>query len=106
MAENKPMPVRSVRVDLKDAYEGFWADIQTNCPYAIKEDFQSGDLVRIWDAFGGLIVDWNLTDKTGAPLALPIDWARLRVEVPDEVLGELWRGYNAKIVEAAELPLA
>ena len=95
-----------MRVELQGRLRGFWADIQTNCPYAIKEDFQSGDLVRIWDAFGGLILNWNLTDTDGILLDLPINWARLRVEVPDEVLGELWRGYNAKITEAAQLPLA
>jgi hypothetical protein len=104
MSETKAMPVRTVRVELTDAYEGFWADVQTNCTYAIKEEFQSDDLARIWDAFGGLIQAWNITDRAGKVLALPIDWARLRVEVPDEVLGALWHNYNAKLIEAATLP--
>jgi hypothetical protein len=102
--ETKPMPVRTVRVDLQDAYSGFWADVQTNCSYATKLEFQSGDLARTWEAFAGLIMAWNITDTAGKVLPLPTDWARLQVEVPDEVLGELFAGYNAALIAAAQLP--
>ena len=106
MADNHPMPVRTVRVELTDAYAGFWADVQTNCAYAVKQEFNSGDNDRIWTAFAPLIRAWNLTDEAGAPLALPTTWERLQVEVPDEVLGQLFYGYTDKLNAAAELPKA
>lgn len=106
MADSKPMPVRTVHVELKDAYEGFWVDVQSNCAYSVKMEFRSQDTDRIWTAFAPLVRAWNLADEQGEALALPTTWERLQVEVPDELLGQLFDGFNDMLTEAAQLPKA
>jgi|WetSurMetagenome_2_1015567.scaffolds.fasta_scaffold55963_2 hypothetical protein len=104
MADSKPMPVRTVHVELKDAYEGFWADVQTNCAYAIKQELNSGEPPRVFEAFAPLVRGWNLTDAQGTPLPCPTTPDALRIDIPDEVLGQLLTGYREALEAAAQLP--
>jgi hypothetical protein len=104
MGETKAMPVRTTRVNLTGDYAGFWADVQTNCSYAVKQELNSGDPERVFVSFAALVQDWNLTNKKGEPLPLPTTPDALRMDIPDEVLGDLLTGYREALAAAAQLP--
>ena len=104
MADNKAMPVRVARIELSGDYEGFWADVQTNCSYAVKQELNSGEPERVFAAFAPLIRAWNLTDANGAAFAVPTIPEVLQQDIPDEVLGDLLTGYREAQAAAAQLP--
>lgn len=106
MADSKPMPVRVTRVELTGDYEGFWADLQTNCSYAVKQELNSGEPERVFEAFAPLIRAWNLTGANGAAFAVPTSPDVLQRDIPDEVLGDLLTGYREAQAAAAQLPKA
>lgn len=106
MGETKAMPVRTTRVNLTGDYAGFWADLQINCSYAVKQELNSGEPERVFAAFAELVQAWNLTNATGAPLTLPTTPEALRHDIPDEVLGDLLTGYREALAAAAQLPKA
>jgi hypothetical protein len=106
MTDNKAMPVRVARIELSGDYEGFWADVQTNSSYAVKQELNSGEPGRVFDAFAPLIQAWNLTDAAGIVLPIPTTPEALAQDIPDEVLGQLLTGYREAQEAAAQLPKA
>ena len=106
MGETKAMPVRTTRVNLAGDYEGFWADLQINCSYAVKQELNSGEPERVFAAFAGLVQGWNLTDTQGHRCLVPTTPDALRLDIPDEVLGDLLTGYREALASAAQLPKA
>ena len=104
MTDSKAMPVRVARVELSGEYVGFWADLQTNCSYAVKQELNSGEAERVFEAFAPLIKAWNLTDANGAAFAVPTSPDVLQQDIPDEVLGQLLTGYREAQEAAAQLP--
>jgi len=106
MAESKAMPVRVARVELTGDYAGFWADVQTNSSYAVKQELNSGEPGRVFDAFAPLVNAWNLTDRKGVALLIPTTPEALAQDIPDEVLGQLLTGYREAQEAAAQLPKA
>ena len=104
MADNKAMPVRVARIELSGDYEGFWADVQTNCSYAVKQELNSGEPERVFAAFAPLVLAWNLTSPSGKWLGIPITPEALQADIPDEVLGDLLTGYREAQAAAAQLP--
>ena len=106
MSETKAMPVRTTRVDLTDIYAGFWAELQINCSYDVKQELNCGVAERVLAAFAPLVQAWNITDKKSVLLPLPTTPDVLRGGIPDEVLGQLLTGYREAQEAAAQLPKA
>lgn len=94
-AEQRKLPIKTRDIELTGDYEGWHFTARTNPPMRVLTDLSSGDLERITEALGGVIVAWNFVDEAGEPMAKPSpDAVR---ELPVDLAMEVARSFSTEV---------
>lgn len=95
------MPVNRKRITLDGIYAGFWADMRLNPRRSMLDGLGSGETRPACEAISKLVMDWNVTDEDGQPVANTPDAV---YDLPDDMLGQVIRKYLDAVREASDIP--
>lgn len=101
------MPFKTARVEFDSlGYAGWYAVVRTDPRSSIYDDLVSfGD--RWWQAFGQIVLEWNLTDEDGNPHPLPKDLESEKdLDLRVGVITYLFRQFIDAVRAAADIPKA
>lgn len=64
----KPMPVKSEKIELIGDYDGWEFEARLNPPLKVFGDLSSGEFGRIAPALAKIVIEWNFLDENGNEL--------------------------------------
>ena len=68
------MPFKTARIEFDDiGYPGWYAKVRTDPRSSVYDALVAFEDGVWWDAFGQVVLEWNLTDEDGKPHPLPKD---------------------------------
>ena len=74
---DRAQPREIVRLQLDGAFDGWWADIDTDLELGALEDLQSGTVAGVKAGLARLVIDWNFVDKQGQDIPATTDGFRM-----------------------------
>lgn len=93
--------VRTATVNLSGDYTGFWAKMRLNPRRRVLDEISSGDTKRACAGLAAIIVTWNFRDEDGQPVEPTEENV---YDLPDDMMGQLVRGYFAQFQGETTVP--